>query len=468
MAKNRDDDDRVIIQFDHDEGDEPDEPVIDLFSDEPEEPSRFPTGSPFADMEEAEEEERADEDESAEDEQEKKPAKKKEKDGEIRLSFDRNGRRIPSKKKKKKNQYGKRKNAPKATTKVVENDTIARREYEAAKERSRQRAERRQAKEAHEKKIRERERKERRRAWLKTGALTLGVLLILAVMTWYTTRLKTIDIKVMPEGYTTSDIIELSGLKIGRSMLFQNLDEAKTNIERDAYLRATLRYSFPSTVVVTLDKRVPVACVRWGPQNEYLAIIDSNGVVLNSEAETTGGLIIAEGMNVTTAQNGKTLGDVTDMQVASLIRILSKLEELDLLGRSPRLNRIDMSELMSISISTEGANYTIEVGDTTNLDTKLTLLQKHWTEVMDRASQYIANGASTATIYLYSKGGISISPYEPGYYTQMEQVTNYALASDNPAVTPSAQVTPDPDAEPTDTPTPAPTPIPHQDGAFTG
>ncbi len=463
MPKNRDDDDRVIIQFDHDEGDEPDEPVIDLFSDD-DEPSRFPTESPYAEMDE--EEENGEEETEPEQEQEKKPEKEGQ-DDKIRLSFDRNGRRIPSKKKKK-NQYGKRKNAPKATTKVVENDTIARRELEAAKERSRQRAERRQAKEAHEKKIRERERRERRRAWIKTGALTAGVLIILAIMTWYTTRLKTIDIKVMPEGYTTNDIVELSGLRIGRSMLFQNLDEAKANIERDAYLRATLRYSFPSTVIITLDKRIPVACVRWGPQNEYLAIIDSNGVVLNSEAETTGGLIIAEGMNVTTAQSGRTLGDVTDMQVASLIRILSKLEELDLLNRSPRLYRIDMSELMNISISTEGSNYSIEVGDTSNLDTKLMLLQKHWTEVMDRASQYISNGFSTATIYLYSKGGISISPYEPGYYTQMEQVTNYALGSDNPVATPSAETTPDPNAEPTDTPTPAPTPIPHQDGAFTG
>ena len=116
--------------------------------------------------------------------------------------------------------------------------------------------------------------------------------------------------------------------------------------------------------------------------------------MLNSEAETTGGLIVAEGMSVTTAQNGRPLGDVTDLQVASLVRILSMLEELDLLSRSPRLNRIDMSELMSISISTEGAPYSIEVGDTTNLETKLMLLQKHWSEAMDLAGQYIANGSS--------------------------------------------------------------------------
>ena len=250
-------------------------------------------------------------------------------------------------------------------------------------------------------------------------------------------------------------VAEDPGLKTGRSIVFQDLSEAKNKIEQDAYLRANLKYSFPSKITIALEKRVPAACVRWGPQNEYIAIIDSSGIVLNAEAETTGGLIVAEGMSVTTAQNGKALGELTDIQVASLIRILSKLEELDLLKKSPRLTRIDMSELMSISMSMEGTNYQIEVGDTSNLDTKLILLQKHWSEVMDKALQYTEKGSSTVTIYLYSKGGISISPFEPGYYTQMENVTNYSLPSSNAEETPSPQ-TPDPDAPATETPTPAP------------
>lgn len=452
MAKKKHaDEDQIVIRFDH-EDEELDEPVIDLFAEDEEIQKPFSKSVEKAFSKKDIPLDEVKEEESKKDEEE------------VRLSFDRYGRRVPH---KKKNQYGKRKNAPKATTKVIQNDTIAHREYAAAQERSKQRAARRAEKEAHEKKIRERERKERRRSLLKSAAMTAGVILILAAMTWYTTRLKTIDIKILPEGYTTSDIIEASGLKIGQSIIFQSLSDAKARIEQDAYLRADLHYSFPSTVTVTLDKRVPAACVRWGPQNEYLAIIDSAGVVLNSEAETTGGLIVAEGMSVTTAQNGKTLGDVTDLQVASLVRILSLLEELDLLSRTPRLNRIDMSELMSISISTEGANYNIEVGDTTNLETKLILLQKHWSEAMDLAGRYIANGSTTATIYLYSKGGISVSPYEPGYYTSMEMVTDYSLPSDNPVATPET-ATPDPDAPATETPTPAPTPIPHQDGAFTG
>ena len=177
-------------------------------------------------------------------------------------------------------------------------------------------------------------------------------------------------------------------------------------------------------------------------------------------------------MSVTSAQNGKPIGSSTDLQVAGLIRILTKLEELDLLSRTPRLSRIDMSEMMSISIDTEGANYSIEVGDTSNLDTKFLLLQKHWDEIMSRAGQYIANGYSTATIYLYSKGGVAVSPYEPGYNAAIENVLNYGLPSDAPSsATPppgSPQETPDPDAPPSESPTPPPTVMPHQGGSFTG
>ena len=91
------------------------------------------------------------------------------------------------------------------------------------------------------------------------------------------------------------------------------------------------------------------------------------------------------------------------------------------------------------------------------------LLQKHWDEIMAKASDYIRNGSTTATIYLYSKGGVSVSPYEPGYVINEpgdtfapDVPTSYA-----PVETPDPNVT----EEPT---TPGVTPMPHQDLPFTG
>lgn len=373
--------------------------------------------------------------------------------------FDRYGRRID----KKKNRYGKRKNAPKATTTVVEHDTEAKREYDEARQRAAERAKLRAKEEARQRALKKAEKQKQRRRGLSTiifGVLALAVLL---GMVWFVTRLSAIRVADVPDGYTEAEIIELSKLKRGRSMLFQSTVSAEKAIETDPYLEATVQYSFPSTVRIAVTKRAEAACVRWGPQNEYLAIIDEHGIVLDEAAESTGSLLIAEGLSISSAVNGTRLGDTTDTRVAALIRILTKLKELGLLSRTPRISRIDMTELMQIRIYTEGTSYTIEVGDPSNLDTKLMLLQKHWDEIMTKAADYIRSGHTTATIYLYSKGGVSISPYEPGYAYEIP-VTTYLAETPRPEATPQSGA----QDEPNVTETPSVTQMPHQSDPFTG
>ena len=306
------------------------------------------------------------------------------------------------------------------------------------------------------------------------GLLALALLL---GMTWFVTRLQKINIPHVPEGYTRQRIIELSGLepvmKKKSALLIRTRDVEKKIREADSYLDATVRYTFPSTFTITVSKREEAACVRWGPQNEYLAIIDENGTVLNAAAESANGLLIADGMNISSAVNGARLGDTSDIQVAALIRLLVKLKELGLLERSPRINRIDMTELMQIRMYVEGSPYTIEVGDTSNLETKLMLLQKHWTEIMDEAAAFIRSGkTNTATIYLYSKGGINISPYESGYVipedTPAPTLPPDGTQGEGSGEQPSGQQPEETPDDETYAPAPQVTPMPHQDDPFTG
>ena len=461
MAKKnkRSDRERNSFLFDEDAGAE--ENLMDLFGDDPaDEPEPEDETAYASEAEDAAPEEPADGD----------PA-----DADIPLSdaddsvprsvssgfrFDRYGRRVDQKK----NRYGKRKNAPKATTTVVEHDTEAKREYDEAKARSEARAQKRAKEEARQKAIRKAEKAKQRRRSLSTlvfGVLAIGLLL---VMVWFVTRLSTVRVADVPDGYTEEQIVSMSKLKRGRSMLFQSTAAAKAAIETDPYLEATVQYAFPSTVRIAVNKRAEAACVRWGPQNEYLAIIDEKGTVLNETAESAGSLLIAEGMSISSAVNGTRLGDATDTRVAALIRMLTKLKELGLLSRTPRISRIDMTELMQIRIYTEGTSYTIEVGDPSNLDTKLMLLQKHWDAIMQKAADYIKSGHATATIYLYSKGGVSISPYEPGYAYEIP-VATFLPDTPAPQVTPEGGVNPEDSAEPTP---PSVTPMPHQSDPFTG
>ena len=469
MAKKKKDGERASFLFDDDAGRE--EETINLFGpddDAPAEPDEADSEEP--DASDADEEARA---EAPLKEAAPNKARKDKPSETPQFRFDRYGRRIG----KKKARYGKRKDAPKATTTVVEHETEAKREYDAARARAEARAKKRAREEAKQAALRKAERKKRRQRSMSTMVLGALALALLLGMTWFVTRLQKINVPYVPEGYTKQRIIEISGLESKlnkRTALFISTRNIEKHIrETDPYLDATVRYSFPSTITVTVGKREEAACVRWGPQNEYLAIIDENGTVLNSAAESANGLLIADGMSISSAVNGARLGDSSDIQVAALVRLLTKLKELGLLERTPRINRIDMTELMQIRMYVEGSPYTIEVGDTSNLETKLMLLGKHWTEIMDEASAFIRSGRTTATIYLYSKGGVNISPYEAGH------IMETPAPSASPSASPNGETGEQPEESPGDQPgespeggdeTPAPqaTSMPHQDDPFTG
>jgi cell division septal protein FtsQ len=440
--------------------DETDDEPLPSGTDEPVEPEPAPAKEGSA--------RGAAKDASAPDASEKPKADKS--SGTPTFRFDRYGRRVD----RKKIRYGKRKNAPKATTTVVEHDTEAKREYDEARARSRARAEKRAREEARQAELKKAERKKKRQRSASTLIMGFLALLVLAALTWFVTRLSSVRVMNVPNGYTEDEIVELTGLKPKlkkRSALFINTADVEKHIrDNDAYLDATVRFSFPSTIHVTVSKREEAACVRWGPQSEYLAIIDENGTVLNAAAERTNGLLIADGMSISSAVNGTRIGDSSDIQVAALIRLLTKLKELGLLERTPKINRINMTELMQIRMYLEGTPYTIEVGDTSNLETKLMLLQKHWAEIIQEAGDFVRSGTTnTATIYLYSKGGITVSPYEPGY-----TIPTLPPASVSPSFAPGEQPSANPNEQPNEptpepnTPAPQVTPMPHQDDPFTG
>ena len=382
------------------------------------------------------------------------------------FAFDRFGRRtgkVP-RKKRPKERYGKRKHAKKATTTLLLNETEVRREREEAQKRAQERD-----------KLREKQRKmeaEQRRARRKVEAkkrlsallvlLGLGVLALLAG--YFTFLIRSIDVVGYTTRYSEEDLITASGLKRQRHILQQDLDQARENLEKDPYLNTTVKYVFPNRIRITVEERNRAGAVAWGPNKEYIAVIDREGVVLESDASSYAGLPLVQGLIITGANPGTRVGDPADEQVQSMLDVLSTLEEL---GLADKIKTVDLTETMGISLYTpEG--YRIEVGDTSDLFTKLNRLRKNYTAIMDKATQYIGRGADSVTIYLYSKNGVVISPHEVGYVaaSPSPNATMFVPAQrnpDEPSVTPAPNNTPDPDA------TPGPdTPPPFNQGGFTG
>jgi hypothetical protein len=463
LAKKKKHGERVSFRFDERAG--RDEKTIDLFGPDEDELLEEPESEGETPSERFRVPKSFDTPLEDEDEAPEKPKKADKPSDTPTFRFDRYGRRIG-----KRAHYGKRKDAPRATTTVVEHDTEAKREYEEARRRSEARAKRRAREEAKAAELKKAQRKEKWRRSAATFALGILALVVLALLAWFTTRLNKIEITNIPQGYTEEHIIELSGLEPSlnkKSALFISTKKVEDRIRQDPYLEATVRYSFPSKIRITLSKREEAACVLWGPVNEYLAIIDKNGIVLNDRAETANGLLIAEGMSISSAVNGSRLGDSSDTRVEALIRLLQKLNDRDLMNRTPRINRIDMTELMQIRMYLEGMpNYTIELGSVSLLDSSLDRLQRNWSEIMRYASEQTQGGAMNVTIYLYGKDGPYVSPYEPGYVTPTQ-----APVSPRPSASPGSnpESTPNPGPEETPyEPQPQVTPMPHQDEPFTG
>ena len=460
------------------------EGYIDLFADDEEEAS--PVDSLFSDDEDGEEEaldaaeeapqaeaklsmetaepayaEAAEDDYPEPDEEDRTGPSSRE-----TFTFDRYGRRtgkVP-RKKRSRERYGKRKHAKKATTTLLLNETEVRREREEAEKRASERdklREKQRRLEAEQRRARRRvERKKRLSALLVL--MGLGVLLLLAG--YFTFLIRSIDIVGVTTRYTKEELIAASGLKLQTHILLQDLDKARENLKQDPYLNATVKYVFPNRIRITLEERGRAGAVAWGPNKEYIAVIDTAGIVLESDAGSYAGLPLVQGLIITGANKGARIGDPADEQVQSMLDVLSTLAEL---GLADKIKTVDLTETMGISLYTpEG--YRIEVGDTSDLLTKLNRLKKNYTAIMDKATQYMGRGADNVTIYLYSKNGVVISPHEVGYVaaSPSPNATMFVPAQNNPdepAVTPA----PNGPSEPDGTAGPD-TPPPFNQGGFTG
>ena len=329
------------------------------------------------------------------------------------FAFDRFGRRtgkVP-RKKRPKERYGKRKHAKKATTTLLLNETEVLREREEARKRASERDKLRQKQRRLEMEQRRAQRRVERKKRLYAILVLLGLFVLLLLAGYFTFLIRSIDVVGTLTRYTKEELITASGLKLQKHILLQDLDEAQEKLRRDPYLNATVKYVFPNRIRITLEERGRAGAVAWGPNKEYIAIIDRAGIVLESDASSYTGLPLVQGLIITGANRGGRIGDPADEQVQSMLDVLSTLEEL---GLSDKIKTVDLTETMGISLYTpEG--YRIEVGDTSDLFTKLNRLRKNYTAIMDKATQYIGRGADSVTIYLYSKNGVVISPHEVGY-----------------------------------------------------
>ncbi len=202
------------------------------------------------------------------------------------------------------------------------------------------------------------------------------------------------DVVVMGnEEFSTGYIVELSELKLGTHMLFCDLDQAEANISENPYLQVeSVTYIFPSRVRIVVSERKEVAGIIG---LDSTVIIDKNGYVLSMTAGTDiSDLIQVSGVSMTGFQLGQRLGQGNDFSTATLIQLISVLEQY---GLSSSIKSIDLTTPLAITMTATNG-LMIHVGQATDLESKLDVLSRI-------LPQFFAKDVYTGTLYLSAKGG---------------------------------------------------------------
>jgi len=257
----------------------------------------------------------------------------------------------------------------------------------------------REAARKHEEYVERELRKKQRTAMLTKlfGNLVFVIVILVAVgiALYYGFLLS--DIVVMGnENYTSDYIVERSGLKLGTHMLFVDLDEAEASIAQDPYLQVdSVTYIFPSRVRIVVTERKAVAGIVG---LDSTVIIDKNGYVLSmAGGADISDLIQVTGVTVSGFQLGQRLGQGNDFSTATLVQIISVLEQYAL---TSEIKTIDLTTPLAITM-TAHSGLKIHVGQATNLEAKMDVLSRLMPSFNNK-------GITTGTLYLSDKVGTAV------------------------------------------------------------
>lgn len=261
-----------------------------------------------------------------------------------------------------------------------------------------------------------REQLRKRRMYAKLAAAFTVVLLITAAVTLY--FLLIIDeIRVVGnETLEKADVLTASKINIGDHMLFIDTAEAQQNLMSNSSIRkATVKRSYPDTLVITIEERKPVAAIVGS--GSY-AVIDIEGYVMDITGAANDKLVSVYGLSSSGFAVNEKLGDYSAFNSEILLEILTGLSTQNILGI---IDSIDMSQPLKIGMMTS-YGYSVNIGQPENITDKLSNLSVVLAKVQEM-------GYVSGTIDLGVLGAPVYSPpkvYDPEEDTAAEDTPEAA------------------------------------------
>ena len=172
--------------------------------------------------------------------------------------------------------------------------------------------------------------------------------------------------------YTNEEIISASGLELGKSLIFANLDKASENIEKVLPYTDNVKLSkkLPSTIIIRFDETarafaIEVSTGMYAITNSNLKVLELSGVVPDDVA-------VIKGVAPIESNVGETVSfatdDETDLSFELISKIASAITENELKG----INYIDISNRSDLFMIYED-RIVLRLGDSMDVESKISL-----------------------------------------------------------------------------------------------
>lgn len=168
--------------------------------------------------------------------------------------------------------------------------------------------------------------------------------------------------------YTADDIIEISGIKIGDNLLHINEKAAEERIVGSlAYIDiADVTRSFPTGIKITVTEAKKWYCLE---QDGKTVCVSRGGKII--ESGRTSGLPVVTGFEAESMDVGVMLASAVENKNSLPEEILNAAEKAGLSS----ISEIDLTDRFSIIIQCDGGRITLEIGNITDIESKLYVAQ---------------------------------------------------------------------------------------------
>lgn len=173
--------------------------------------------------------------------------------------------------------------------------------------------------------------------------------------------------------YSSTEIVEASGLQTGRSALLTGGPLVGLRVRRalPGITGAVLKLRLPDTLVISVEE-TPAVAVLETPAGYIL--LSSECKVVNGFAGDEAALLHVKGITPDSADVGKALG-VSDAESAKLSYLQELFTRLESEGLLPDVADVDVSNVSDLHFRYLG-RFTVRLGDQDSLSSKLNLLRR--------------------------------------------------------------------------------------------